>query len=148
MTSKVRIILSDGDTMEIDLDICEKSLFIKGIIDDSGLEQEIPLPNITKKVMEKIIVFCYHLRSCPPPNIEIPLKSCNLTDVTTAWFADYVNIDQQSLHDLIIAANFLDIKALLDLACAKVATMIKGKSPQEVRKLFGITNDYSPEEEQ
>ena len=51
------------------------------------------------------------------------------------------------LFELILAANFMDIKMLLDLACAKVASMIKGKSPEEIRKTFNIKNDFTPEEE-
>ena len=41
----------------------------------------------------------------------------------------------------------MDIKPLLELSCAKVASMIKGKSVQEVRSLFNIENDFTPEEE-
>jgi len=45
------------------------------------------------------------------------------------------------------AANYLDIKALLDVGCKTVANMIKGKSPDEIRKTFNIQNDFTPEEE-
>ena len=31
--------------------------------------------------------------------------------------------------------------------CAYVASMIKGKEPEEIRKTFNIKNDFSPEEE-
>ena len=37
------------------------------------------------------------------------------------------------LFELILAANYLDIKSLLDLTCAKVASMIKGKNTEEIR---------------
>lgn len=46
------------------------------------------------------------------------------------------------------AANYMDIKALLDVGCKTVANMIKGKSPEEIRKTFNITNDFTPEEEE
>jgi hypothetical protein len=46
------------------------------------------------------------------------------------------------------AANYMDIKPLLDLTCAKVASMIKGKTPEQIRKTFNITNDFTPEEEE
>jgi S-phase kinase-associated protein 1 len=46
------------------------------------------------------------------------------------------------------ASNYLDIKPLLDVGCKTVANMIKGKSPEEIRKTFNITNDFTPEEEE
>ncbi len=42
------------------------------------------------------------------------------------------------------AANFMDIKPLLDLSCAKVASMLKGKTPEQIRKQFNIANDFTP----
>ena len=42
----------------------------------------------------------------------------------------------QVLFELILAANYLDIKSLLDLTCAKVASMIKGKNTEEIRKQY------------
>jgi S-phase kinase-associated protein 1 len=45
------------------------------------------------------------------------------------------------------AANYLNIKGLLDLTCQTVADMIKGKTPEEIRKTFSIKNDFTQEEE-
>ena len=36
----------------------------------------------------------------------------------------------------------------LDVLCQSVANMIMGKSSQQIRELFGIENDWSPEEEE
>eukprot|EP00884_Botryococcus_braunii_P004159 jgi/Botrbrau1/13744/Bobra.0056s0001.1 len=61
--------------------------------------------------------------------------------------AEFVNVDQSTLFELILAANYMDCKDILDLTCLTVANMMKGKSAEEVRKRFHIKNDYSPEEE-
>jgi S-phase kinase-associated protein 1 len=36
---------------------------------------------------------------------------------------------------------------LLDLCCAKIASFIKNKTPEEIRVNLDIINDFSPEEE-
>ena len=41
----------------------------------------------------------------------------------------------------------MDIRPLMELASSKVASVIKGKSPEEIRKTFNIQNDFTPEEE-
>ena len=46
-----------------------------------------------------------------------------------------------------MAANYLDIKSLLELSCAKVASLIKNKTVAEIRTFFNIENDFTPEEE-
>lgn len=128
--------------------MAERSVLIKGMLDDGGQEEDIPLPNVKRPILQKIEQYCIHLRTNPPPDIEKPLKSSNFADVTTPWLANFVDCEQDLLFELIMAANYLDIKSLLDLACAKVASQIKNKSVKEIRQFFNIENDFTPEEEQ
>ena len=65
-----------------------------------------------------------------PQEIEKPLKSANMADVVSPWDANFVELDHEMLFELILAANYVDIKSLLDLSCAKVASMMKDKSPE------------------
>lgn len=81
-----------------------------------------------------------------PRNMK-PLKSSNMSEVVQDWYANFANVEQEVLFELILAANYMDIKPLLDLTCATVASMIKGKTPEEIRKTFNIVNDFTPEEE-
>ena len=46
-----------------------------------------------------------------------------------------------------MAANYLDIKPLLDLGCAKMGCVLKNLTVPEFRKRFNIVNDFTPEEE-
>jgi len=72
-----------------------------------------------------------------------------MRDVVGAPYAEFVDkLEQDMLFELVLAANYMDIKPLLDLTCAKIATMIKGKTPEEIRKAFNIRNDFTPEEEE
>jgi len=80
-------------------------------------------------------------------DVEKPLKSSVMSEIASEWDAKFVDLEQEVLFELILAANYMDIKSLLDLTCAKVATMIKGKTPEEIRETFNITNDFTPEEE-
>jgi len=82
-----------------------------------------------------------------PSPYSQPLKSAQMSEVVQEWYANFVNVEQEVLFELILAANFMDIKPLLDLTCATVASMIKGKTPEEIRKTFNIVNDFTPEEE-
>lgn len=41
----------------------------------------------------------------------------------------------------------MEINSLLDAGCKTVAKMIKGKSPEEIRKAFNIQNDFTAAEE-
>ena len=44
-----------------------------------------------------------------------------MAEVVQDWYANFVDsVDQEVLFDLILAANYLDVKPLLDLTCAKV----------------------------
>lgn len=146
-STKVRLACTDGDVVEVDQDIAEKSVLIKGLIDDSGTEEIIPLANVKRPILDKVVVFCTHLRDHAAPEIEKPLKSTDMSSVVDPWYAQYVDLEQEVLFELIMAANYLDIKPLLELSCAKVASLIKNKSIQEIRKFFNIENDFTPEEE-
>ena len=145
--TKVRLLCSDGETVEIDISVAEKSVLIKGLIDDGGTDEEIPLPNVKKPILDKVVQFCTHLLDNAPPEIEKPLRSTDMSAVVADWYAKFINLDQEVLFEIIMASNYLDIKPLLELACAKVASLIKNKSVQEIRQFFNIENDFTPEEE-
>mmetsp|Transcript_17833 Transcript_17833/g.38219 ORF Transcript_17833/g.38219 Transcript_17833/m.38219 type:complete len:163 (-) Transcript_17833:301-789(-) len=145
---KLTLKSSQGEIFEVDLEVACMSTLIKNMVEDSGNDEEIPLPNVKTPILSKIIDYCKYHKEVPAEDIQKPLKSNNLVECgVSEWDAEYVNIEQEVLFELILAANYLDIKSLLDLTCAKVASMIKGKNTEEIRKQFNIVNDFTPEEE-
>jgi len=58
------------------------------------------------------------------------------------------SLDQKTLFSVILAANFLDIKPLLDATCLHIALKLKSMTPEEIRKEYNITKEFTPEEEE
>ncbi|XP_020209978.1 SKP1-like protein 1A [Cajanus cajan] len=141
-SKKITLKSSDGEAFEVEEAVALESQTIKHMIEDDCADSGIPLPNVTSKILAKVIEYCKkHVEATN--NDEKPTD-----DELKAWDADFVKVDQATLFDLILAANYLNIKSLLDLTCQTVADMIKGKTPEEIRKTFNIKNDFTPEEEE
>ncbi|XP_074310404.1 SKP1-like protein 1B [Silene latifolia] len=152
-SKKILLKSSDGEDFEVDEIVALESQTIKHMIEDECADNAIPLPNVTAKILSKVIEYC-------KKHVDVTAaKTADTTTTTTAaasvgddelkmWDKEFVNVDQSTLFDLILAANYLNIKNLLDLTCQTVADMIKGKTPEEIRKTFNITNDFTPEEEE
>nr|WAW38345.1 Skp1-like protein 1 [Persicaria minor] len=144
MASEKKITLksSDGETFEVEESVAVESQTIKHMIEDECADNVIPLPNVTSKILAKVIEYC-------KKHVESPkTEDRTAEDELKSWDAEFVKVDQATLFDLILAANYLNIKSLLDLTCQTVADMIKGKTPEEIRKTFNIKNDFTPEEEE
>jgi len=80
--------------------------------------------------------------------ISRPIKSTDMRQIVGEWDAAFIEMEQKMLFDVILAANYMDIPSLLDLGCAKIASMIKNKSPDEIKDLFGIDKNSTPEEDE
>ena len=109
--------------------------------------------------------WCEHHKTDPPASVDDDSDSRKKSTDIEEWDQKYMQVDQEMLFEIILvslpfsewhqaranhyfqAANYLDIKPLLDVGCKTVANMIKGKSPEEIRKTFNIQNDFTPEEE-
>jgi len=63
------------------------------------------------------------------------------------WDVDFITVPNEDLWEIVFVANFLNIKWLLDVCCAKIASMTKGQTPEQIRQKFGIQNDFTPEDE-
>lgn len=147
----IKLISSDGDVFETDVEIAKQSVTIKTMLEDLGMDEDddepVPLPNVNAAILKKVINYCTHHKDDPPPPEDDENKE-KRTDDIGSWDQEFLKVDQGTLFELILAANYLDIKGLLDVTCKQVANMIKGKTPEEIRKTFNIKNDFTPAEEE
>eukprot|EP01012_Entosiphon_sulcatum_P033554 TRINITY_DN42481_c0_g1_i1.p2 TRINITY_DN42481_c0_g1~~TRINITY_DN42481_c0_g1_i1.p2 ORF type:complete len:199 (-),score=59.02 TRINITY_DN42481_c0_g1_i1:167-736(-) len=158
---KSHIVLQSNDTKPVEYAVSREAAKMSGLIKDMLEDQEeeqtvIPVPNVNGRTLKYVIQYIEHHHNNHAEPIEKPLKG-KVEDVITEWdkkflYTDLVKDNDEKQHELLIdvimAANFLNIKDLLDLTCACVASMIKGKTPEQIRALFNIENDFTPEEEE
>ena len=147
--TKVILISSDGEKIETSAKAAMRSTLIKDSIQDCRDDIiEFTANNVKGNILKKIVEYLEHYKDTEPKEIERPLPSQNFKECVDEWDNNYIDVELDLIFELILGANYMDIKPLLELASAKVASIIKGKTTEEIRKTFGITNDFTPEEEQ
>ena len=145
---KITLVSSDSEKIEVSAKAVQRSVLVKGIIEDYPDDAEVPLNNVKSKTLKKIKEYLEHYENEEPKEIERPLPSQKFKECVGEWDYNFIELDLDDTFEIILGANYMDIKPLLELASAKVASIIKGKTTEEIRKTFGITNDFTPEEEQ
>lgn len=165
----VVLVSGEGERFTVDRQIAERSILLKNYlndmhesnfqtdsdIDEANDEDEedddeedgivMPVPNVRSSVLQKIIEWAEHHKDSnfPDEDDDDSRKSAPVD----SWDREFLKVDQEMLYEIILAANYLNIKPLLDAGCKVVAEMIRGRSPEEIRRTFNIVNDFTPEEE-
>jgi S-phase kinase-associated protein 1 len=147
MSINLTLTSADNQKIQIDSKSAERSHLLKGLIADYNQKEDIPLPDIKYDILKKVVEYLAHYKDKEPSQIPKPLPTSDLKDVTDEWDVNFINgIDLDSVFDLINAANYMDISSLLDLSCAKIASLMKGKSAAEIRAMFNIECDLTEDE--
>jgi len=142
----IALISSDGVLFRVPILIASESLLLKDILEEGGLDEAIPLPNVTGATLQRVIEFLQHHKVKPLGEIPAPLRSSRLEDVVPPWDADFIK--GGDLFQVTRAAHYLDIPSLLQLGVAQLSCQIKGKSVKQVRGMFKITKEFSLEEKE
>ncbi|KAM7256527.1 hypothetical protein ACFE04_012268 [Oxalis oulophora] len=132
---------SDNQIFDVEQSIMvNQSQLLTNMAEDGYIKGEIPLQNVDGRILAKVIEWCKKHAKVEKrlEKEEIEIKK---------WEDSFVKLDQPTLFPLIMAANYLEIESLLDRLCEKVASMIDGKNPEEIRNKFNIKNDFTPREE-
>ncbi|RLM85791.1 hypothetical protein C2845_PM04G28380 [Panicum miliaceum] len=157
----ITLVSSEGKPFKVSEEAARLSTVLADMIDNGCAGGNIPLPNVTAMALVTVIKYCdkHAAAAAAKPDADHGAAegSNSSTSINTAasektlaeWDSKLVdNVTLDALYDLLLASNFLDIKGLLGAASQKVADMIKSKTPAQVRTIFGITNDFTPEEEE
>lgn len=143
---------SDGEVVTVPAEVAKMSVTIAHMLEDvdvisddpDDLGSPIPLPNINSATLAKVLEYCSWHHANPNPSGD--QKGA---DGVLEWDRKFCEVEQVVLYRLILAANYLDIKPLLELACRTVGLMIRAcTTAEEIRQKFGIKADLTPEEEE
>ncbi|CAH2045662.1 unnamed protein product [Thlaspi arvense] len=163
MSESTKIVLTSqgGEAFEVDEAVAREFQIVAHMIDDGCAGKAIPLENVTGDVLAKVIEYCKkHVEAGSVKKDEIEAGSSKEGQVEAgssgedepeselkAWDEEFLKLDMDTLFKILLAANYLNIKSLLDVVCQKIADLIKHKQPEEIREIFNIQNDFTPEEE-
>ncbi|CAN0917487.1 SKP1-like protein 4 [Linum grandiflorum] len=104
---------------ELEKSAAEQSETIKKLIKEMGTDGAIPLDNVTGMILRRVIKYC-----------RMHASAADEADEVRKWDQEFVKVNLAMLFDLILAADYLNIKELLDLTCRKAAHMISEKTTE------------------
>lgn len=147
-SKKIVCITEDGTKVEITEKAAERSVLLKELFEGFSENMEDTLiPQTEGAILKKVAEYLDYYVDKEPKQIPKPLPSENLVEVTDEWDINFINsIELDNVFDLINAANYFSIKPLLELACAKIASEMYGKTADEIREKFNIENDLDEED--
>lgn len=145
MTSKkLRLITKDHEIVEADYADLQISVLCSTVAESTENDLiEFDLPNVDKKSLDKILEYGRHFKEAPMQPIPKPLPLVPFHEIVDPWYASFITQFEviEGLYPLIKAVNYMDIPPLQELACARIASLIRGKEPGEIKKILGIEED-------
>lgn len=97
-SKKITLKSSDGEAFEVEEVVALESQTIKHMIEDDCADSVIPLPNVTSKILAKVIEYC-------KKHVETPkTDDRSAEDELKTWDAEFVKVEQPVLFDLILVS--------------------------------------------
>ncbi|XP_047070799.1 SKP1-like protein 1 [Lolium rigidum] len=170
------LVAEDGVEVRISRPAARMSHMLRLLMEDSCADGPIPAPNVHSDILDLVVQYCekhgpYYdpeaseraRNPFPPFPVELTPTVSSIKPVTYVdpdphglkdWDKDFISLDNSTLFEVILVKrilNLLDLSStpqdLLDLGTTMVADMMRGKKPEEIREIFEIENDYTPEQE-
>ena len=145
-TGPITVVADDGSERVLaDINVWGQSETISEMIKDTDPGDAIPLASVSPGALNKAIEYMEKMAAFKAEGTSDEDKN--------AWIGDYKKTmkaqDQLPLlFQTMTAANFMNVKTLLDELCQFVAEMIAQRTPNEILDFFNIKKDATWEEEQ
>lgn len=168
----VKLVPGDKPDAAVDVPcaVAQQSVWLTTTMDEYGgvdamKGQEIPLPDIGADELARMVSF-WTKHVGYPEALRAVISDDEAAKAKTVathekfverieasphhkWTKDFMEkLDVAQLVMLLNAANVCDAAYLIDVCCYEMAQRMMGRTPEELRKMLGIVNDFTPEEEE
>jgi S-phase kinase-associated protein 1 len=134
---------ADPGKFEISVKAASMCKLVRSILEGDKAATEIPIKKVSKEILELIVEYLKHHDGKVPAEIAKPIRSVQMNKIVEdKWDADFIDgMNKKTIFQVILGANYMDVPSLLHLGCAKIATLIKGKSPDEIKQILSEDSD-------
>merc|ERR1712177_181389 len=97
--------------------------------------------------MGHVVTYLEHHKGAEPEPLPCPVRSIHMSQIVSdKWDTTWIDaFDKKTIFEVILAANYMDIKSLLHLGCAKIATLIKQLDQKEINRIIEEEEKYRKE---
>ena len=141
-SAPVCLISRDGVVVELRCQHAQHSVLLKDVLSENETPEDIPLPNVAANELRRVVEFLTMLSVVPYVPIKAPLNrdvTCLNTLLAPAYYSFVQHLDKDDVRGLLVAADYMDIPALVNLCAAQMALFVKSMSDGEKRQFFDIT---------
>jgi len=137
-------------TFEINKTDAELSKFVTTILEGDAQATSIEIRQVPPETLEHVVTYLKHHKGKEPDPLPCPVRSIHMAQIVSdKWDATWIDaFDKKTIFEIILAANYMDIKSLLHLGCAKIATLIKQLDQKEINRIIEEEEKYRREHAQ
>jgi len=138
------------ESFEISRKCAELSKFVTTILEGDADATSIEIRQVPPETLKHVIDYLKHHKGAEPDPLPCPVRSIHMAQIVSdKWDATWIDaFDKKTIFEIILAANYMDIKSLLHLGCAKIATLIKQLDQKEINRIIEEEEKYRREHAQ
>ena len=145
----IKVLTKDKKQLEISKSAAMRStLLAKQMEENENPNEPLQLQEVEDKIIDKLWEYLEKVDEIEIKEVEKPLTSNDMKNETDDWSANFVDIPLEDLVNLTKGSSYMGIRTLVDLCCAKLASMCMDKSEEEIFNVYNINETLTEEEKQ
>ena len=124
------------------------STIVVNMLAGDSTANDIELRQVNSATMTLVAKYLVYHKGEEVGELPCPVRSVKMSQIVEdQWDAEFIDsLTKKQIFEVILAANYMAIKSLLHLGCAKIATLIKALTQQEANDIIAAEKKYQEEE--